>query len=138
MESDPDVADAIRHSGDSFRDARIRAVFAIAPVFGSGFDRVGLSDVKVPVAIVVGLGDTTAPPDTNAKRYAAFIKNSKLELLPRSVGHYTFVPECTDQGKKMLGRICHDEPGVTRAAVHAQVSALALNFFERSLTSRRH
>jgi predicted dienelactone hydrolase len=136
-DKDPVIRSMLQHAGDSYLDTRIRAVFAVAPVFGSGFDAAGLSAIKVPVKIVVGLGDTTAPPASNAQRYAALIRGSDLVLLPRSVTHYTFVPECTEQGKKSLERICHDEPGTDRSLVHAQVSALAYEFFERTLPAAR-
>jgi len=126
--------DSLAHSGDSFRDVRIKAIFAIAPVFGRAFTSADLTDVRLPVQIVVGLGDTTAPAATNAQRYAALLPGAKLLLLPASVSHYTFVPECTEQGKKTLTRLCKDAPGLDRHSVQAQVSALAADFFDSNLT----
>ena len=136
--NDPVAQESLRHSGDSYRDPRVRAVFAIAPVFGSGFAAADLSAIKIPVEIVVGQGDKSAPPATNGQRYAALIPHAQLVLLPQSVGHYDFVPVCTDAGKKVLDRICHDEPGVDRARIQTQVSTLAADFFDRSLPPSRH
>lgn len=135
--SDPVVQEAIKHSGDSYRDPRIRAVFALAPVFASGFGRKDLADIRIPVEIVVGAGDTVAPPKTNAERYAALIEGARLVKIPGPVGHYDFVPVCNEIGRKVLsGRLCHDASGVDRRKVHAEAQSLALQFFDRTLASQ--
>jgi predicted dienelactone hydrolase len=130
--SDPAIREALQHSGDSYRDPRVRAVFVMAPVFGGGFDKADLQDIHIPVEIVVGQGDQSAPPATNGQRFAALIPGAKLILLPATVGHYAFAPECTAEGKQMLG-VCHDAPGMDRGQIHAQVNALALDFFAKNL-----
>jgi len=136
--SDPVVQEAIRHSGDSYRDPRIRAVFALAPVFASGFERKDLADIVVPVEIVVGAGDTVAPPKTNAERYAALIKGARLIEIRGRAGHYDFVPVCNDMGRKILPeRLCHDDPTVDRRQIHARAQSLALQFFNRNLARQR-
>ncbi|MGY3441243.1 alpha/beta hydrolase family protein [Bradyrhizobium sp. USDA 4473] len=136
--SDPVVQEAIRHSGDSYRDPRIRAVFAMAPVFASGFERKDLSDINVPMEILVGAGDTIAPPKTNAERYAALIRGARLIEIPGKAGHYDFVPVCNEIGRKMLPeRLCQDDPSVDRRQVHARAQSLALQFFDRTLASHR-
>jgi predicted dienelactone hydrolase len=127
------VRDSLMRSGDSYRDPRIRAIFAIAPVFGRGFTRADVSDISIPVKIVVGRGDTVAPPATNAQHYAALISGATLVLLPAAVTHYTFVPACTDQGKQTLTRLCYDAPGLDRQKVQTQVGDLAAAFFSRSM-----
>jgi predicted dienelactone hydrolase len=139
--SDPVVRDALKHSGDSYRDPRVRAVFAMAPVLGGGFARKDLADIDIPVEIVVGEGDTTAPRKTNAERYAALIRGAQLVELPGQVGHYDFMPVCTDAGVELFAkinaqRLCHDVPGADRRQVHETVDALALKFFDRSLAGR--
>jgi predicted dienelactone hydrolase len=130
------VRDSLAHSGDSYRDPRIRAVFAIAPVFGRGFTRADVNDIRIPIEMVAGLGDNVAPPPTNAQRYTALIPGAKLVMLPATVTHYTFVPACTDQGKQALPRLCHDAPGLDRQNVQAEVGELAIDFFRRSLAPR--
>ncbi len=136
-QSDPAVKRALLHSGDSYRDPRIRAVFAMAPVFGSGFASKDLADIRIPVEIVVGAGDTTAPPATNAQRYASLIRGARLRVISGAVGHYDFVPVCTEAGKKMVQRICDDAPGVDRRAVQREVSATAIEFFAHALLPPR-
>lgn len=141
VKTDPVVQDALKHSGDSYRDPRVRAVFAIAPVFGGGFAEKDVGDIHIPIEIVDGAGDTVAPPATNAQRYASLIHGARLTILPGKVGHYDFVPVCTDAGKKMapqmhMERLCHDEPGVDRGKVQEEVRAMALKFFDRTLDVR--
>jgi predicted dienelactone hydrolase len=136
--SDPVVQNALSHSGDSYRDPRIRAVFALAPVFGEGFAAKDVADIHIPVEIVVGAGDKVAPPATNAERFASLIHGARLVVIPGKVGHYDFVPSCTAEGKKMAARInierlCYDDPSVDRHAVQEHVRALALEFFNRKL-----
>ena len=128
---DPVIQESLRHAGDSFRDKRITAIFAIAPALGGGFTKAGLSKIKVPVYIVIGQGDQVTPLATNAERYANFIKGARLTILPGGIGHYTFLAECNAHGKLVLS-ICRDEEGVDRAEVHQRVAKLAFEFFEES------
>jgi predicted dienelactone hydrolase len=126
---------SLAHASDSYRDARVRAVFAIAPALGGGFTAQDFRDVRVPVSIVVGQGDTITPPATNARRYASLIPGATLAVLPGAVGHYAFLAECTDRGRAVVP-ICRDGPGVDRGAVHTQVSQMALRFFQSTLATR--
>ncbi len=123
------VQDSLRHAGDSYRDERIKGVFAIAPALGSGFTAAGLSGINIPVHILIGQGDTVAPLTTNAKRYADLIKGAKLTILPGAIGHYTFLAECTTRGKAVLS-ICRDAEGIDRVAVHEEANKFAFQFFD--------
>lgn len=128
--SDPVVQESLNHASDTYRDARIKRVFAIAPALGSGFSRAGLNRIRVPVSIVIGQADDVTPLATNARRYASLIKGATLTVLPGKVGHYTFLAECAPFGKTTLP-ICRDGEGVDRNAIHRQVSQMAFEFFER-------
>jgi len=134
--SDPVVRASLRRSGASYRDRRIKAVFAISPALGSGFTESGLRPVHVPVHIVVGDGDVITPPRTNAQRYASLIRGAQLTVLPGGVGHYTFLHECTPHGREALP-ICRDAPGVDRRAAHESVRGLALTFFNQTLAAAK-
>jgi predicted dienelactone hydrolase len=131
--SDPVVQQSLRHSGDSFRDSRVRAVFAMAPVFGMGFDRQETAEVHVPVRILVGAGDTVAPSATNASRFKNLISGAQLMELDQQVGHYDFAPECTQAGRNRGIRIC--EGSADRATVHRNVGEDAVQFFARTLAT---
>jgi predicted dienelactone hydrolase len=133
--TDPVVQESLRYAGDSFRDKRIRRVFAIAPALGSGFTKEGLGKVKIPVRIVVGQADQVTPRATNAQRYAKLIKGTRLTVLPGEIGHYTFLAECTARGKAVVD-ICRDGEGIDRAQVHQQVAQMAFEFFEQGWANR--
>lgn len=139
--TDPVVQEALKHSGDSYRDPRVRAAFAIAPVFAEGFGAKDVADINIPVQIVVGAGDTVAPPATNAERYAALIHGAKLAVIPGQVGHYDFVPVCSEKGKNApapnFQRLCHDAPGVNRHKVQNDVAGMAVAFFDKNLGAGR-
>lgn len=80
--------EAVARAGLSHRDARIRAVFALAPPMGAGFTVEGLRDVRLPVCIVVGDRDVVAPAETNAKHFAAHIAGARLTIVSGERGHY--------------------------------------------------
>jgi predicted dienelactone hydrolase len=58
----PDVQQAFQDSGYSYRDPRIRAVFAIAPAVARAFTPQSLQKITISVEIVVGAADPIAPP----------------------------------------------------------------------------
>ena len=128
--TDPVVRESLKHAGDSYKDERIKKVFAIAPALGSGFTKAGLNRIRVPVFIVIGQADKVTPLMTNAQRYANFIKGARLKVLPGEIGHYTFLAECNAHGKAVID-ICRDAESIDRAMVHQQVAQLAFEFFEQ-------
>ena len=131
-QTDADFQTALRHAGDSYRDPRVRAVFAIAPALGPAFPGSGLRTISVPVHIVAGSADTTVPIASSARYFAAHIPSAKLTLLP-GVGHYTFLDTCTEDGRHELQLLCEDGRGVNRDSVHVRTADLALEFFGRTL-----
>lgn len=115
--TDPLIINSIKHSGDSFKDKRIKAVFALAPAIGGGFDKAGLQNVTVPVQIVVGAADVVAPMDQNAKHYTDNLpKAKKLIVLPGERGHYI-----------------KQVPVNERRVELQEVSEIACRFFKESL-----
>jgi predicted dienelactone hydrolase len=128
--TDPEVRRSLRHAGDSYKDKRIKRVFAIAPALGGGFTKAGLNKIRVPVFIVIGQADKVTPLITNAQRYANFIKGARLTVLPGEIGHYTFLADCNVHGKAVAD-ICRDAEPIDRAMVHQQVAQLAFEFFEQ-------
>jgi predicted dienelactone hydrolase len=125
--------ESLARSGESFRDPRIKAVFAIAPALGFTLTEESLREIKRPVQMVLGDADRIAPADNNADYVQTFVRGAGVTLLPK-VSHYTFLDTCTAAGKKALSRYCADD--VDRDAVHAQVAAQAVGFFEKSLRLR--
>jgi predicted dienelactone hydrolase len=124
--------ESLARSGESYRDPRVKAVFAIAP--GLGFTQTpdSLHAVRVPVELVVGTEDRIAPANENADYLRANLKGARETTLP-GVSHYTFLDTCTAGAAKTLTQYCSDAPGIERDAVHAKVSAMAVTFFNREL-----
>jgi predicted dienelactone hydrolase len=133
IQHQPDVQQSLQRAGDSYRDPRVRAVFAIAPAVSRAFTPESLHKISIPVEIAAGAADNIAPPADNAQFFAANIKDAKLTILPGGVGHYTFLDVGTDAGKKQLPQFFVDNPGVDREAVHKQVAEMAADFFDQQL-----
>ena len=133
IQQQPDVKQSLQHSSDSYRDARIRAVFAIAPAVARAFTPASFGKIAIPVEIVAGAADVIAPPADNAQFFAANIKDAQLTILPGGVGHYTFLDVGTDTGKKQMPQFFVDNAGVDREAVHKQIAEMAAKFFDGQL-----
>jgi predicted dienelactone hydrolase len=128
-----DHPEFMQHAGDSYRDPRVRSVFAIAPALGPAFPQAALAKISIPVQIVAGEGDENVPIGSSAKYFAATIPGAKLKLFPANVGHYAFLDSCTPAARENRPALCRDDPGVDRDAVHAQTVQLALEFFRATL-----
>lgn len=119
-------------AGRSYRDPRVKAVVALAPVLGPAMTEASLNKADVPTLIMVGDRDDQATLDRNARWMADTMPNARLEVLP-GVSHYTFLAPCTLKGRLFVGALCADGAGVDREAVHRQVGQRIVDFFERHL-----
>jgi predicted dienelactone hydrolase len=132
QKSSASFRDATSHAGDSYRDPRVRAVFAIAPALGQSLTEDSVRAISIPVHVVTGDADSIAPAGPNALRLASLVPGASLTRLP-AVGHYTFLAVCTEAGRRTQAQVCGDAPGVDRGAVHQRTIELAAQFFERAL-----
>ncbi|CAH0446451.1 hypothetical protein LMG10661_02532 [Ralstonia syzygii subsp. syzygii] len=132
----PETAASLARAGASYRDPRIRAVFAIAPALGMAFDDTAFAEVRIPVALVAGTADVTAPVETNIRRIGKLLPGASVALVP-GAAHYTFLDTCLPPLVERLAPVCKDTPGIDRDAGHAQVIAHALAFFTASLPASR-
>jgi predicted dienelactone hydrolase len=123
---------SLHRSGRSFRDERIRAVYAMAPVLGPALEPQSLADISIPVRVVVGDADDQALPDVTARPVAERVPGAELEILP-DVGHYTFLARCTLRGRLFVRPLCADS-GPSRETIHPRVAADALSFFDSTLS----
>lgn len=89
----PKTAASLARAGASYRDTRIKAVFAIAPALGMAFDDTAFAEVRIPVALIAGTADVTAPVDTNIRRIGRLLPRASVELIP-GAAHYTFLDTC--------------------------------------------
>ena len=116
-------------------DARIKAVFAMAPgvIQAFGMDETGLHALKVPTYLTVGARDTQTPPDENAEFAARNIPGAELNVIPGDVDHEIFVNECNQIGRDEFPGACIDAPSVDRAAIHRDIADAATRFFDAHL-----
>ncbi|HTU33253.1 MAG TPA: hypothetical protein VMF66_05580 [Candidatus Acidoferrum sp.] len=133
QKTDPEFAAAFAEGDKSYRDPRIRAVFAIAPALGPAFSPQSLAKISIPVEMVAGAADPVAPPPDNADYFARHIRDAKLVILPGGVAHYTFLDACAPAAYKTLATYCDDAPGVNRVRIHNRVAAMAAQFFAAHL-----
>jgi predicted dienelactone hydrolase len=132
----PDMLDLIDFAPAkvSYRDARVGAVFLMAPALVNLFDLKSLSSIQVPVHIIASDGDTIVPADTNAKVLAGKIGKSIMTLIPGGGSHYIFLNEVTRGGKMMLDKsVVTDPPHLSRKDIHENIGSLAIEFFNANL-----
>jgi predicted dienelactone hydrolase len=123
---------SIAKAGASYRDKRIKAVFAIAPALGEAFDSTSFVDVEIPVSLAAGTADVTAPPDTNIYRVARLLRGPNVTMV-QGASHNTFLDICVPQVVDQLAIVCTDGPGVDRDAIHEQTAHRILDFFDQAL-----
>jgi predicted dienelactone hydrolase len=132
LSSDPDFRQRYSEAGKSYREERIRAIFAMAPGPGPVFTQDSLGKISIPVAIVAGSADELTPPSSGAEALAKAIPNATLKLFPHA-GHFVFLGSCTRIGRAFMRAPCGDPDGTDRDAVHAETIRLALDFFTTNL-----
>lgn len=125
----------------SYRDERVRAVFAMAPALGAGIDQSSLQTVNIPVHVIASRDDEILAFERNAASYARQTPGAHMTALDRG-GHFVFMPECTFLGKLFTWNhdfdICGRRSGLEddRPDLHARVAREALAFFNASLAGQ--
>ncbi len=135
QDTDPVIQEELRHQQDSYRDARVKAVFSMAPAVGHAFPAETLHAIHIPVYIVAGAEDDVVSVANNAEWYAQNIPDAQLKIFPGNVGHFTFGSDCTPAGQKAIF-VCRDGEGVNRAQIHEETDQIALKFFNKNLRSK--
>jgi predicted dienelactone hydrolase len=115
-------------------DARVRAIFVMAPALGYVFDRGGLSKVEVPVRLYRPTADEVLLHPWNAERIAQMLPKQPEYQLIEGAGHFVFLAPCAAVLAALVPDICKDPPGIDRAAIHARLNAEMIEFFRRTLT----
>jgi predicted dienelactone hydrolase len=143
---DPSVADAtcatekapptVRPGLGFFHDARIEAVFLMAPGPGYFFERDGMKPVTAAVGIEEPTDDRAMKRTYNAERIRDLLPTPPEYAPLQNVGHYIFVAPCPEPLRDGVPEICADAPGIDRAAVHRQINAKMADFFRRTLVAR--
>ena len=131
LESSAVFRDSWARMSDSYRDARFRAALVCAPGRSVlGFNEESLARIETPVRIVVGESDAVAPAQDCAVWLHKRVRASTLETLAPDAGHYVFLPEATETGRRAAPDVCLDAPGVDRRAIHEHVAISAAELFQ--------
>ncbi len=127
-----EVASDVSLAGDNMQIPEVKAAFVMAPALVQSFNPVSLRQIKLPVSIIAGDSDITAPPNTNADIAASLISGSQIYHLPK-VTHYDFLSECGPDAVAHLD-ICHSLQN--RRKTHQYAIDLAVKFFKKTLATR--
>ncbi|MEL7430961.1 MAG: hypothetical protein AAGI90_00315 [Chlamydiota bacterium] len=120
----------------SFKDDRIKSYFLLAPA-ASIFSPDSLENISAPVHIVYTLGDRTLPPESHAIYVKEKIQHADLTLVDDKAGHFVFLNEVSDSGKKVLPKwIYEEDPSVDRRKIFSAVANEAEEFFTKTLATR--
>jgi len=132
LNSDADFRQRYAAAGNDYHDARVRAVFAMAPGPGPVLTVESLEKISIPVAIAAGTADEVVPAPAAAEAIARAIPHATLKLFAHA-GHWVFLGGCTMVGRLIFRVPCGDPDGTDREAVHAETIGLALDFFTANL-----
>lgn len=130
--TDPLAQRSFASAGASYRDRRIRAIVGLAPAVVRSFTEPSLRQIAIPALLIGAASDPIAPPKTNAQHAADLIPGAEYLLLPGAT-HYTFLSECTAQGRRVLADLCRDPGNTERGLVHAEVAARVSRYFDTQL-----
>ncbi|MDX2708519.1 alpha/beta hydrolase [Streptomyces sp. PA03-6a] len=107
---DPSARGAIDGAGADLSDARVRAVFQVAPGVGGFVTPRSLAAVRVPVGIRWGGADTVNPYDVDTRPYAEHVPTASVRCAGPDVRHDDFfAPEPADPDVRVrVGREAAD------------------------------
>ncbi len=129
----PAAAPRIPPAPRSHHDPRVRAVVALDPALGPGFDPDSLSEIFDPCARG-GCGRQRLPAGQRPRRP---IRGVDPRMFVHSTvggeGHFVYLNECDSDLDANGVPLCRDRPGVDRRAVHASLGPLIGGFFDANL-----
>lgn len=132
MNSDAAFQSAVVRDEEPVHDARIRAVYAIAPAFVSLMKNEEFSAIKIPVRIVLAEDDQQVLHSETLDSITAGIPGVAVNSVP-DVGHYAFLAPCNLRGKIFLRSLCKESLYVSRAELHNIIGLDAADFFASQL-----
>jgi predicted dienelactone hydrolase len=109
-------------------DPRFSAVADRARIGAAGFSLGGYTVLELAGART----DRSASVWDNAVPLARQIPDARLLLLSRGVGHYTFLDQCTEKGRRLQPTLCRT-PAIVQERAHRDVVDAAANFFSEEL-----
>ena len=119
-------------AGPPLKDARVRAVVAMAPV-GVLFTAESLAKVQVPVAVYAGEKDRWLVPRFHAVWVAKNLPGAELHMVPNA-WHFAFMDTPSIPIQTPDGDIAADPPGFDRAAFLKALGPEIAAFFDKALS----
>lgn len=113
-------------------DARIRAVYAIAPAFVSLMKRQEFSLLKVPTRVVLAENDQQILLPETLAAVSEGIPDAVAITIP-DAGHYSFLASCSLRGKIFVRALCRDSSKIDRNELHGRIGLDAAKFFGANL-----
>lgn len=130
-----DSAQVIRSNArqhNSYQLPALKAAVAIAPAVVHAFEPDSLRAIKTPTLFIVGDKDKIAPAKPNSVHAHSLLPNSQLFTI-KNGHHYSFLSQCTAQGKKVLPQLCDEPNGISRQQVHRHTVEKVLLFLREHL-----
>lgn len=125
----PEIKAEVSRASADHSIAQVRAAFVMAPAIVQSLEPASLVRLRVPVEIILGDADTTAPPSTNGLVVARLVPRASLIRLA-GVGHYDFLASCTEAGSATVP-VC--KLAVRQSETHRIAIEAAEAFFGRHL-----
>ena len=125
----PEFQESLNREEESYRDPRVRGVYALAPGADPNFIPASLADIERPARIVVGETDDQAGLSVNAGPISRAIPDAELWVIPKA-GHYVFLANCGALGKLLVPLLCRDTATVNRSEIHTRVANDAAQQFK--------
>lgn len=121
----------------SYADPRIRVLIALDPALGPGFFDYSNVDLALQLLIVGSVDNDFLPFKHHAANIAARLPNAETHWLNQGAGHFVYLNECDLDLEANGVPLCVDRTGVSRAAVHAELRELILQFLDRNFSTQR-
>lgn len=119
--------------------SELRAVVAVAPGFGFGFDPEQVAELDIALQIWSGLLDERVPHGSNVAPFAPYlVAPSSVQAVP-DAGHFAFRAPCDPALEAARPNIwqlaCVDAPGFDRASFYKRFSSEVVTFLKQQLVS---
>jgi predicted dienelactone hydrolase len=111
----------------------IRALVALDPAVGPGFDDSSLRPVAAATLVIGSVQNDFLPYAYHAGRYAELLPDAEVVGLDSGEGHFVYLDECSLPTEVMGVPLCADREGVDRGEVHADLIQVIESFFSRHL-----
>ncbi|MES2605947.1 MAG: DUF6622 family protein, partial [Pseudomonadota bacterium] len=118
----------VQKFSEDHRDSRVKKVVMIDPTLGYGATAESLATARLPALVVGAANNDFLPWQNHGERYARDIPGAITHLLTGQEGHFVFVDNCNSEMLVMGVPLCKDRAGVDRAATHATLTPVILDF----------